>query len=937
MLSMESAPAQESPTLPAAPAQPPSALAPTIPASTTFSAPVRVPPVSSPPSDALVFNPAARGFNSKARSLAMANAAKQKFIDLSDYDDLMSDLMLDSVHLGFHTHKMNAAYTVLAGIETDSGTKPSSMETDTEKAQPVLENRNHLALVDWKNVARAPILALVVTLIRRFVVAQRDADKAADVLLARFTGHLKEGDSDGVKSDIDDVQQSPSVLNASFEAFSAFMQSRNEEQLLDFKEHIKRYFSMYLPNSGFEIGRTLRYKNSGKVEACIVATKKWRPGDEIRHCSGYIAELTEQDENYLANRDFSVMYSTRKGCMCLFLGPARFVNHDCQPNCKFIPMGHNAICFKVVRDIEVGQEITTFYGGDYFGEGNKECLCATCENDGRGGFASRSNDKLEELFGDTDYEKPMVAKLRKSRLRNEKWSYYKNVFAGVDFEDSKSQRNGARGPPPNSISAAGEDEIAADTGPRCMNCRISGAEHFLESANTTLQQRCIRCERNWKIFGIEWPNRKKKTTAFSMYDSDLSDIELFDSDASAEEEDPGTDALVSTSAQTIEDLFLKLNLDALSAADQRRWEQLLQVPGQIPPTFNCASPVFVFPEDDDAPFWWPAIVVPHSELDRCMPKIESFDNPHELCVVEYLEILSYNIVRREDLRVFNPTMEPYLSFSKRSGFVEDLAVRRARDFLETGKLPNKFKWSKWGKANLMAPESECTVPRFKIRSLTELGQERIPAVNVVVQAEAEDAASAIPLVFGSQVALCRELPGYEEDTAAGPVLADEFAGRMPIEDTSTLEPTSATSSVSRQALISRLCGDDYKHDEFEENSQVVVYHEELELWYIAQVIQADIEAKECKIRYAHWGRKWDVVKQFDEIFKVPRRNAERLAQIPMFYKDANFEDRVYASGEQRSNGCVSNMPADKKKGFEAELATREFTGLLKGWKSGQMV
>ncbi|KAI8828979.1 hypothetical protein BJ741DRAFT_539096 [Chytriomyces cf. hyalinus JEL632] len=136
---------------------------------------------------------------------------------------------------------------------------------------------------------------------------------------------------------------------------------------------------MYLPNSGFEIGRTLRYKNSGKVEACIVATKKWRPGDEIRHCSGYIAELTEQDENYLANRDFSVMYSTRKGCMCLFLGPARFVNHDCQPNCKFIPMGHNAICFKVVRDIEVGQEITTFYGGDYFGEGNKECLCATCE------------------------------------------------------------------------------------------------------------------------------------------------------------------------------------------------------------------------------------------------------------------------------------------------------------------------------------------------------------------------------------------------------------------------------------------------------------------------------------------------------------------------------------------------------------------------------
>ncbi|TPX78087.1 hypothetical protein CcCBS67573_g00643 [Chytriomyces confervae] len=846
MLSMESAPAQESPPPPAAQAQPSSTTAAPIHASTSLSDPVRAPSVSSSSSssDALVYNPAARGYTSKARSLAMANAAKQKFIDLSDYDDLMSDLMLDSVHLGFHTHKMNAAYTRMAGIETESETESSLMQTDSDTAQPVLENRNHLALVDWKKVARTPILELVVALVRRFVVAQRDADKAADALLARFTGHLKEADSEGgkddsVKSDLDDAL-TPSELNASFEAFSAFMHSRNEEQLLDFKEHIKRYFSMYLPNAGFEIGRTLRYKNSGKVEACIVATKKWRP------------ELTEQDENYLANRDFSVMYSTRKGCMCLFLGPARFVNHDCQPNCKFIPMGHNAICFKVVRDIEVGQEITTFYGGDYFGEGNKECLCATCETDGRGGFASKSDDKLEELFGDTDYEKPMVAKLRKSRLRNEKWSYYKNVFPGVDFEDSKSQPNGGRRLPANALYADGEDEIAADSGPKCVNCRVSGPEHFFDN-ESNISQRCIRCERNWKIFGIEWPHRKKKTAALSMYDSDLSDIELFDSDASAEE-DNGTETPRLASAQTIEDLFLQLNLDALSAADQRRWEQLLQVPGQIPATFDCASPVFVFPEDDDAPFWWPAIIVPHSELDRCMPKIESFDNPHELCVVEYLEILSFNIVRREDLRVFNPTMEPYISFSKRPGFIDDPAV----------------------------PESESTVPRFKIRSLTELGQERIPSANVSIQSE--DAAPIVPLAFGSHVALCRELPGYEEDTGAAPVSEDEFIDRMANKDTSMHEPISATSSVPLQALISRICGDDYKHDEFEEDDQVIVYHEELELWYIAQVIQTDAEAKECKIRYAHWGRKWDVVKRFDEIFKVPRRNAEKLAQIPMFYK-----------------------------------------------------
>jgi hypothetical protein len=91
---------------------------------------------------------------------------------------------------------------------------------------------------------------------------------------------------------------------------------------------------MYLSGAGYEIARTDRYKNSGKVEACILSTRQWKAGDEIRCCTGVIAELTEEDEEYLANRDFSVMFSTRKGCMCLFLGPARFVNHDCQPNCK---------------------------------------------------------------------------------------------------------------------------------------------------------------------------------------------------------------------------------------------------------------------------------------------------------------------------------------------------------------------------------------------------------------------------------------------------------------------------------------------------------------------------------------------------------------------------------------------------------------------------
>ena len=93
---------------------------------------------------------------------------------------------------------------------------------------------------------------------------------------------------------------------------------------------------IYLPNAGFEINRTLRYSCSGKAEAKLVATQDWNPGDQIKACTGVIAELTREDELALKNRDFSVMYSTKKKCMYLLLGPARFVNHDCEPNTKVI-------------------------------------------------------------------------------------------------------------------------------------------------------------------------------------------------------------------------------------------------------------------------------------------------------------------------------------------------------------------------------------------------------------------------------------------------------------------------------------------------------------------------------------------------------------------------------------------------------------------------
>ncbi|KAI8143776.1 hypothetical protein BJV82DRAFT_656721 [Fennellomyces sp. T-0311] len=175
--------------------------------------------------------------------------------------------------------------------------------------------------------------------------------------------------------------------------FKHYITTKTIKQRQEFVQHMKRYLYMYMPNAGYEISDTRRYKDHGKkVEACLIATKDFHVGDELRLCTGMIANLNPSEDAMLrkGQKDFSIMWSTRKGCSCLFLGPARFVNHDCDSNCKFISLGQSSVTFKVVKEIRCGEELTVFYGNHYFGENNNECRCATCELQGEGYFSTYS-------------------------------------------------------------------------------------------------------------------------------------------------------------------------------------------------------------------------------------------------------------------------------------------------------------------------------------------------------------------------------------------------------------------------------------------------------------------------------------------------------------------------------------------------------------------
>ncbi|EPS38366.1 hypothetical protein H072_8022 [Dactylellina haptotyla CBS 200.50] len=204
-----------------------------------------------------------------------------------------------------------------------------------------------------------------------------------------------------------------------------FCQKLRPEERSDFVKHVKRYVEIYHPDTAYEVTTTNRYTLK-TLEASVLARSEIHKGDSIRNLSGVMVTMTKEEEaefNEASNRDFSIIHSSRKAGAQIFLGPARFVNHDCSPNCRFVSASKSTVTFAALRRIEPGEEITVYYSDDYFGFNNAECLCQSCEKEMKGGWAKSvgymsnmtpSKRGCEEVKDEDDYAGRAKKRARKS-------------------------------------------------------------------------------------------------------------------------------------------------------------------------------------------------------------------------------------------------------------------------------------------------------------------------------------------------------------------------------------------------------------------------------------------------------------------------------------------------------------------------------------------
>jgi hypothetical protein len=311
----------------------------------------------------------------------------------------------------------------------------------------------------------------------------------------------------------------------------------------DFRRHMRRYLSLYLPDCAFEIVGTNRYTVT-LHEATVVSRKPIGKDEEIKYLCGIRVILTTEEEDGLDRNglDFSIVKTTRNKATSFFLGPGRFANHDCKANARLVTTGSTGMKIFATRDIGIGEEITVNYDDNYFEEGNYECLCKTCEDCCRNGW--RSEDQVDSNRSakgspETDSGESLaglsaIQPIRSGRSKSKCTSRPSRSLrahrpaspVGVDSDPKAPYRRAApeherkrvrRSHDQNRPIRVPGDYLTSDfhvgSVPWTHLGRCLGVA---ERADEVSNHSCPICERHMELYGYRWPKTKKR----SRYDTE---------------------------------------------------------------------------------------------------------------------------------------------------------------------------------------------------------------------------------------------------------------------------------------------------------------------------------------------------------------------------------------------------------------------------------
>lgn len=187
----------------------------------------------------------------------------------------------------------------------------------------------------------------------------------------------------------------------------------------NFLRHLRKYINMYKTDCAWEVSTTNRYTIT-TFEAAVTARQRIKQNQVIQYLVGTLVRLTADESEKLdtTNRNFSIVCTGRKMNQSIFLGPARFANHDCDANARLVPKGDDSMEVVAIKNIEVGEEICVSYGNDYFGPNNIDCLCATCEFKGRNGWTASTVIEIPVADSSSQSSTPRSGSSRR-RIGNE--------------------------------------------------------------------------------------------------------------------------------------------------------------------------------------------------------------------------------------------------------------------------------------------------------------------------------------------------------------------------------------------------------------------------------------------------------------------------------------------------------------------------------------